>query len=341
MSHEYAARPGAFRYVSRRHVWLLAVVGACSKQPSTKPTPVSGSAGDGATAVKSCASRDPDAAHPTADSISIGGDEVKLCWGRGPARSCWRADVALNVLAPQPVTAEPHEDAPRYGRGPAKAEARPDGTIKLCAPGGAPCTSFANPGPTQDPQWIGVSDDLSTVAIPDGETLRIYDVAGAKVRATIKGWPDSPMPHNAFAYTPTFATRDRMIVWYSWSPVSEQGRIFDMSGKQLAIVGKDFMSIDPDKSSWHVHGTEWAIKGEDHTILTVDVNKPQATARYDVSTLLRQPRTDADHDYLGVLAVAGTEKRLIVVTAEEPFTIGVVDRATKQVKKLEPPRCAL
>jgi hypothetical protein len=80
------------------------------------------------------------------------------------------------------------------------------------------------------------------------------------------------------------------IVWYSWTPVSEQGRIIDMSGKQLAIVGgKHFAALGPDLDSWPVQGTEWAIKGEGNTLVT----------------------------------------------------IGVLDRATKKLVKIELPRCPL
>ena len=80
----------------------------------------------------------------------------------------------------------------------------------------------------------------------------------------------------------------------SWSPVSEQGRIFDMSGKQLAIIGKDFASIDPNRNSWLVRGTEWATKGEANTLVTVDVRDPKLTSTYDLSELLAQPRPPKD-----------------------------------------------
>jgi hypothetical protein len=146
---------------------------------------------------------------------------------------------------------------------------------------------------------------------------------------------------NRFFYSPIFATRDRMIVWYSVSPVSEQGRIFDMSGKQLAIVGKQFASMEPVLNSWHLRGTEWAIKGEGNDIVTVDVNDPKATSTYDITPLLALPRPPADSDtgHLEVLAIAGNEARLIIVTDENPVTIGVLDRATRKLHKLEPPRC--
>ena len=182
---------------------------------------------------------------------------------------------------------------------------------------------------------------LATVAIPDGATLRIYDVASAALRATIHGWPDSPMSGDQFAYPPTFATPDRMIVWYAWSPVSEQGRIVDLSGRQLAIVGKDFAAIDPDKHAWRIHGSEWAIKGEANAIVTVDVKEPRATSTYELSALLALPRPPPDRDAqsLDVLAIAGTAKRLVIVTGENPVTIGVLDRATGELVKLEPPRC--
>jgi len=331
---------------------VCAILAACSGSATNgtgEPAPSSGSV-EPAACVAACVVRgtDPDPAHgkypPQADSISIAGDEVKLCWNARPVRTCWRIDVAKQVAVAEAVTSDaPADETPRFVQRPhAKATLRGDGTISLCGPGGAPCKSFANPGPTQDPEWVGVSDDLSTVAIPDGAVLRIYDVARARVRATIKGWPDSPMPGNRFAYSPIFATPDRIIVWYSWSPVSEQGRIFDMSGKQLAIVGKDFASIDPDRNSWLVQGTEWAIKGEDNTLVTVDVRDPKVTSTYDLSELLVQPRPpkDSDTGILDVLAVAGTAKRLIIVTGENPVTIGVLDRATKKLVKIDPPRCS-
>ena len=270
---------------------------------------------------------------PRADSITIAGDEVKLCFGMEPDRSCWHINVATKDIAPQPVTAT--LPAPPV----AKAEARADGTIKVCGPGGSRCTSFGIPGLPPHPDWVAVSDDLSTVAIANSATLRVYDVATAKLRATINGWPDSPMLGDAFNYPPTFAAPDRMIVWYAWTPVSGQGRIFDMSGKQLAIVGKDFWSIDPDKNSWRVHGTEWAILSEANEILTVDVKHPSVTSKYELSALFTLPRPKDDHRFLEVLALAGTTQRLIIVTGENPVTIGVLDRNTNALEKLEPPRC--
>ena len=283
---------------------------------------------------------------PRADSITIAGDEVTLCWNVRPARTCWRVDVATQVFVALPVTSDaPGRDTPDFLQRPhAKATPRADGTISLCAPGGSPCKSFTNPGPCEEPEWVGVSDDLATIAIPDWDALRIYDVATARVRTTIKGWRDSPMLGNRFLYAPTFVSPDRMIVWYSWTPVSEQGRIVDMSGKQLAIVGgKHFAVLGPDLDSWLVQGTEWAIKGEGNTLVTVDVHDPRVTSTYDLSDLLAQPRPpkDSAFDIVDVLAVAGTAKRLIIVTAENPVTIGVLDRATRKLVKIEPPRCPL
>jgi hypothetical protein len=272
---------------------------------------------------------------PSADSIVIAGDAVTLCFGVEPERSCWRVDVATKAFTPLPVT------APREGPPPARVDVHDNGTVRLCGPRGSPCKVIANPHLTKESEWLGVSDDLATVAITDSATLYLYDVAGTRVRATIPGWPDSPMHGDAFHYAPTFATRDRMIVWYAWSPVSEQGRIFDMAGKQLAIVGTDFMSLDPDKSSWRVHGAEWAIKGEGNDLLTVDVNDPRVTSTYALAPLLALPRPPRDSDVgiVDVLAVAGTAKRLIVVTGENPVTIGVLDRTTTKLEKLDPPRC--
>lgn len=296
--------------------------------------------------MKSCVVRGPDRdpstalSPPQADSITIAGDEVNLCWGPRPWRSCWSIDVAKKTFVPQAVTDEPPRDAPRFiQRSHAKATPRADGTISLCAPAGSPCKSFASPGAQQE--WAGVSDDLATVAIPDGDKLRIYDVATAQVRATINRWPDSPMP-GGFSYSPIFASPDRMIIWNSWTPVSEQGRIFDMSGKQLAIVGGLRSSaIEPSFNSWPVQGTEWVTSVDVNTLVTVDVRDPRITSTYDVSELLAQPRPPRDDDthILDVLAVAGTAKRLIIVTAENPFTIGILDRATKKLDKIELPIC--
>lgn len=330
---------------------VSAVLVACSGSATnnTEPAPRSGPAELAASAT-ACVMRaaDPDPAHgtypPRADSITITGDEVTLCWNARPARTCWRIDVANQVFVPQPVTSDaPANDTSEFVQRPhAKATPRADGAISLCAPGGSPCRSFANPDPTQQPEWVGVSDDLATVAIPDGAVLRIYDVARARIRTTIKGWPDSPMSDNRFLYSPIFASPDRMIVWYSWTPVSEQGRIFNMSGKQLAIVGgKDFEVLGPDLESWPVQGTEWAIKGEGNTLVTLDVRHPRVTSTYDLSDLLAQPRPPKDSDFgvLDVLAIAGTAKRLIIVTGENPVTIGILDRATRKLVKIEPPRC--
>lgn len=96
-----------------------------------------------------------------------------------------------------------------------------------------------------------------------------------------------------------------------------------------------------DLDSWLVHGTEWAIKSEGNTLVTVDVHDPRVTSTYDLSELLAQPRPpqDSDTGILDVLAVAGTAKRLIIVTGENPVTLGVVDRATRKLVKIEPPRC--
>lgn len=328
-----------------------AILAACSGSATNKmePAPISNSA-DPAAGAAVCVVRgpDPDPANsispPMADSITIAGDEVKLCWNARPARTCWRIDVAKNLSVPQPVTSDaPDRDTPRFVQRPhAKATPRDDGTISLCAPSGSPCRSFTNPSPTQEPEWAAVSDDLATIAIPDGTELRIYDVVSARVRLTIQAWPDSPMLGNGFRSPPIFASPDRMIVWYSWSPVSDQGRIFDMSGRQLAIVGgNDFSALGPDLDAWIIQGTEWAFKGLGNELVTVDAHDPRATSTYDLSDLLAQPRPPKDSDFgsLDVLAVAGTAKRLIIVTGENPVTIGVLDRATGKLVKIEPPRC--
>lgn len=327
---------------------LVACSGSATNQ--TEPAPSSGSAKPAASAL-ACVVRGPDRdpargiSPPTADSITIAGDEVTLCWNARPARTCWRIDVAKQVFVALPVTSDaPGHDTPAFVQPPhAKATPHDDGTISLCAPGGSPCRSLANPSPTQEPEWVGVSDDLATIAIPDGGVLRIYDVARVRLRTTIQAWPDSPMPDNRFLCPPIFASPDRMIVWYSWTPVSEQGRIFNMSGKQLAIVGgKGFSALGPDIDAWPVQGTEWAIKGEGNTLVTVDAQHPRVTSTYDLTDLLAQPRPPKDSDFgdVDVLAVAGTAKRLIIVTAENPVTIGVLDRATRKLVKIEPPRCA-
>ena len=318
---------------------------ACSGSANAWPAPISGTPEP---AVTSCVVRGPDRdpstalSPPQADSITIAGDEVTLCWNRRPERSCWSIDVVKKSFVPQAVTDAPPRDAPRFvQRSHAKATPRADGTISLCAPAGSPCKSFANPSPTQQ-EWAGVSDDLSTVAIPDGDKLRIYDVATARLRATINRWPDSPMP-GGFTYSPIFATPDRMIVWNSWTPVSEQGRVFDMSGKQLAIIGGEnrFSVLEPNVNTWFVQGTEWVTSGDVNTLVTVDVRDPKITSTYSIHDLLAQPRPPKDDDthILDVLAVAGTAKRLIIVTGENPFTIGIVDRATKKLDKIELPIC--
>lgn len=286
---------------------------------------------------------DPGSGHypPKADSITITGDDVRLCWDKPPARTCWRLDAATHQITPTATSSPPDDRAPSFPRSRATAEVHDDGTISLCAPGGQPCKPFANPGPPHRPEWVGVSDDLASVAIPDGEVLRIYDRAKAKLRATIKGWPDSPMAGNGFHDPPIFAG-DHMIVWYSWSPVSEQGRIFDLAGKQLAIVGgKDFSVIDPDNSSWPIQGTEWATKGDLNSLVTVDLHHPEVTSTYDLQPLLAFPRPSPGNDFRTVepLAVAGTADRLVIVTSENPVTIGVLDRRTRKLVKLEPPRC--
>ena len=311
--------------ISRALVPALYV--ACAAPPSA--TPLSSSAPEHVHTT-GCITQSAASSPPRADSIAIAGDRVSLCFGAPPERSCWRVDAATRELESLAVT------PPRAER-PAKAVVRPNGTIELCGPGGSPCTLVANPDRTKTSAWV--SDDLSTLAIPDSATLRVYDVASGKLRATIPGWPDSPMAGDAFNYPPTFATPDRMIVWYAWTPVSEQGRIFDMAGKQLAIVGNDFWAMDPDTNAWRIHGSEWAIMGEATSMLTVDVEHPSETREYELSPLFALPRPDDDHQLLNLLAVAGTAKRLIIVTGENPVTIGVIDRATNTLEKLEPPRC--
>ncbi len=305
----------------------------------------SSGSGSAALPVRDACIRRSDAPYPpSADSIAITGDVVELCFGAQPRRSCWHVDVATQVFSPRPATPDVASDARTFvGEPHANATLRPDGSLELCPPSG-PCKPFANPSSNTHPEWIAVSDDLSVIAIPDADAamMRVFDVATGRTRAKIKGWADSPMPGDVFNYPPTFATPDRMIVWYTWTPVSEQGRIFDLSGRQLAIIGDDFWSIDPDKSSWHLAGAEWAIKGEGNTIATVDVRNPKVTSTYDVSALRALPRPPADSDtgILEVLAIAGTSDRLIIVTGENPVTIGLLDRATKKLVKLEPPRCS-
>jgi hypothetical protein len=316
-------------------VCSLVVVAGCAGSPAAQPSVIS--AAPPAIHADACITRSAEQYPPRADSIAITGNAVELCFGKQPKRSCWHLDVATKAFspladAPKPI-AEPH----------ATATLRPDGGITLCPPARSPGKLLANPSANPHPDWIAVDDDLSTVAIPDtsGSTMRLFDVATGRTRTTIKGWADSPMAGDAFNSPPTFATPDRMIVWYAWTPVSEQGRIFEPSGKQLAIIGHDFWSIDPAKSSWHLAGTEWAIKGEGNTIATVDVRDAELTSIYDVSALraLPRPPPDSDTGILDVLAIAGGADRLIIVTGENPVTIGVLERPTKQLLKLDPPRC--
>jgi hypothetical protein len=128
----------------------------------------------------------------------------------------------------------------------------------------------------------------------------------------------------------------------TWSQRCRAAGYFTLLHEQLAIVGgKHFAALGPDLDAWLVQGTEWAIKGEGNTLVTVDVHDPRVTSTYDLSDLLAQPRPpkDSDTGILDVLAVAGTAKRLIIVTGENPVTIGVLDRATKELVKIEPPRC--
>ena len=126
--------------------------------------------------------------------------------------------------------------------------------------------------------------------IGGGAVMVLWDAKDKRV-VSFDGRETAPQAARGdrFLYSPIFASPDRMIVWYSWSPVSEQGRIFDMSGKQLAIVGgKHFAALGPDLDSWLVQGTEWAIKGEGNTLVTVDVHDPRVTSTYDLSDLLAQ-----------------------------------------------------
>lgn len=353
---EQCGRVGAFsKTVRPAHAsCFVAILAACSGSATNapEPAPISGSAAP-APPVTACAVRGPDrdpstgVSPPRADSVTIVGDEVKLCWAAQPVRTCWRIDTANKVFEAQPVTSDaPSRDVPLFVPQPhAKATLRADGTVSLCGPGGTPCKSFAKPIKAPPPEWLAVSDDLSTLAIPDGDVMRIFDVPTGRLRRTFKGWPDSPMSGGlgGFQDPPILATSDRIIVWYTWSPVSDQGRVFDIpSGKQLAVVGgTDFMAIDPHLNAWLVRGTEWAVKGEANTLVTIDARDPSITSTYDLTELLAQPRPpkDGDTGILDVSAVAGTAKGLIVVTDENPVTIGVVDRATKTVTRLDLPRC--
>nr|HEX4315818.1 hypothetical protein [Kofleriaceae bacterium] len=311
-------------------------VAACEPAPKPALAPLTGSAVAPPPDTRTCITRSDAPYPPSADSVAIAGDQVSLCFGSGAERSCWRADTSTKVFTPLAVTA-PVPPPPA-----ASAALRADGMIEVCGAGHARCTAIANPGAVAAPQWVSVSPDLATLAIPDDHaTLRTYDVATGRLRATIHGWPDSPMAGDAFNYPPTFAAPGLMIVWYAWTPVSEQGRIYDLAGTPIAIVGKHFDAIDPDKNAWRVHDAEWVIKSEGDDIMTVDVAHPGVSASYDLHALFALPRppADADAGYLEVLAIAGTAKRLVVVTGENPTTIGVLDRETRKLDKLEPPRC--
>jgi hypothetical protein len=88
-------------YTSCVSAILVACTGPATNK--TEPAPISGSAEPAASAT-TCVVRgtDPDPAHgnypPKADSITMAGDEVKLCWNARPARTCWRLDVAKKVF---------------------------------------------------------------------------------------------------------------------------------------------------------------------------------------------------------------------------------------------------
>jgi hypothetical protein len=329
------------------YTWLsLCALLACSRDVTPSPQPISKPAARPVD-TNACVTRSDDRDPSRADSIAIAGDVARFCFGAHPRRSCWRVDVSTQVFEQLATTPDVAEHVPRFAGEPhAKTKVRDDGTIELCGPGGSPCKSFRYRREIAFREAVAASDDLSTVTIPDTVVvpdkprLRVYDVATAKLRATINGWPPPDLDGGQFRSPPIFATRDRMIVWDAWTPVSDQGRIFDMSGKQIAIIGDDFSVIEPETSSWRLAGTEWAFAGF-NMILTIDVEDPNVTSTRDVSALLALPRPPKDLDTrsLDILAIAGTAKRLIIVTGENPVTVGVLDRATNKLVKLEPPRC--
>jgi hypothetical protein len=324
--------PVSLVLVTSRALCFVVVVG-CSRPPAAS-LPISST--PPSVHVDDCVTRSDAQYPPSADSIAITGDIVELCFGVRPNRSCWHVDVGKQVFSPL-------ADGPKPVESHATGTLRPDGGLELCPPAGARCKSIANPSANPHPDWVAVSDDLALIALPDasGPTMRVFDVATGRTHTMIKGWADSPMSGDAFNDPPTFATPDRMIVWFSWTPESDQGRIYDLAGKQLAIIGHEFTSIDPGKNSWHLAGTEWVIKGEANTIATVDVRDLKRTSIYDITALraLPRPPADADTGILDVLAIAGGNDRMIIVTGENPVTIGVLDRATKKLVKLDPPRC--
>jgi hypothetical protein len=324
--------------------WSLCALVACARDvahddpPSPSPPPPVARP----VARPACMTQSPDQYPPNADSIAIAGDDVRFCYGVKPYRSCWHVDAVKRVFEPLPTTDAPEHEA-KFAQPPhATAEVRDDSTIELCAPGGSPCKPFHYGRDIMRHEAVGVSDDLALVAIPDNPKLRVYDVATGKQRFAIHGWtPESMGGGGAFRYAPVFASPNRLIVWDTWTPVSDEGHIFDLHGKQLAVIGKDFSVLGPDEFSWQLAGSEWAFLGEQSTIVTVDVQHPEVTAAYDVAALMAYPRPpkDADTGFSNVLGLAGNATRLVMVTGENPATVGVLDRMTRKLVKLEPPRC--
>jgi hypothetical protein len=316
--------------------YLLAV--ACSGNTITTPVGsasrgvISNTAEPAAPTLPSCVSRDDTQARYFADQVSIAGDaEVKLCSGHaGAGRSCWRVDVAARSATPTAVTPESDPATDMFLHEPrAKATVHDDGSIELCPASGTPCRPFANPGPPRQPEWVAVSPDLATVAIPDDQVLRIYDVARGTRTGTIKAWPSSMQA--GFRTEAIFVAPDRLMAFVADGPVSDGARVFDRAGKELADIGpQDFTTNVP---IWHVAGTEWALADLDgYRIVVVDVAHPTNQLVYQLDQSLRDPKDD--HDMISIVGVGGTRGRLVVVTGDNPPLIGVLDRKTGKLETI-------
>jgi hypothetical protein len=153
------------------------------------------------------------------------------------------------------------------------------------------------------------------------------------MRAMIIGWKNKMSDGHPGTIDDLTFTGNRVIVWVHATPVSSEGRVFDLDGRQLGVLGPPRFAVLVESGGWHVGGSSWAFKGEVATLVTYDSHDGKQ-ATYDL-----KPLTTGDNWAPELLALAGTRDRIVVVMSGFPPVVGVIDRRSGRVERIAPPSC--